>query len=252
MGNKQLNNFLVIDSVYGSFIVNRHSVFQAETLVKTGRTHIEKELETIFTILDRLPAGAIIIDGGSNIGFFSIPVSQRLKDRSSTVIAFEPQRFIYYAIAGAVALNDLHNCFVHNLGLGEVDGEADLPDIDYSQAFDFGTISLKKRTQSDATNRYIDDSVIRTVTIDSLKLPRLDFIKLDVEGFECNAIRGGLGSIARFRPFLWVEYFIVGQEAIKQALSGVLDYEYVLMDGQNMLCAPKEKMAAMGITAVAV
>jgi FkbM family methyltransferase len=252
MGDKQLHNFLVIDSVYGPFIVNRHSVFQAETLVKTGRTHIETELQTIFTIMDRLPAGAIIIDGGSNIGFFSIPVSQRIRHQSSIVIAFEPQRFIYYAIAGAVALNDLHNCFVHNLGLGEVDGEACLPDIDYSRPFDFGTVSLETRTQAQPANRYMNDSVIRTVTIDSLELPRLDFIKLDVEGFECHAIRGGLGSIASFRPFLWVEYFIIGQDAIKHALSGIPDYEYVVMDGQNMLCAPKERMAEMGITAVAI
>ena len=33
-----VNNFVVIESVYGKFIVNRHCDFQADALIKTGRT----------------------------------------------------------------------------------------------------------------------------------------------------------------------------------------------------------------------
>ena len=82
-----VDNFLVLDSAYGKFIVDRHCAFQAEALVKTGRTHIEGELSNIFVIVDRLPDNAVIIDGGTNIGFFTIPVAQRTRKRTSKSLA---------------------------------------------------------------------------------------------------------------------------------------------------------------------
>ena len=93
-----VNNFVVIESVYGKFIVNRHCDFQADALIKTGKTHIEQELANIFVIIDRLPPGAVVIDGGANIGFFTVPVAQRRKDIS--ILSFEPQRTIHNALAG--------------------------------------------------------------------------------------------------------------------------------------------------------
>ena len=44
----KVDNFVVLESVYGKFIVPRTCLFQAEALVKTGRTHIESELSNIF------------------------------------------------------------------------------------------------------------------------------------------------------------------------------------------------------------
>ena len=50
-------NFVVLDSIHGRFIVNRHCDFQAEALIKTGATHIEGELRNIFALLDTLQIG---------------------------------------------------------------------------------------------------------------------------------------------------------------------------------------------------
>jgi hypothetical protein len=36
----RVNNFTVIESEFGRFIVNRHCAHQAESLIKTGRPHI--------------------------------------------------------------------------------------------------------------------------------------------------------------------------------------------------------------------
>ena len=64
---------------------------QAEALAKTGKTHIEAELAKIFVLVDKLPGDAVVVDGGANIGFFSIPVAQRIKSRGGRLISFEPQ-----------------------------------------------------------------------------------------------------------------------------------------------------------------
>ena len=75
-----------------------------------------------------------------------------------------------------------------------------------------------------------------------MDLPGCDFYKLDIEGFECEALRGSLETIKKYRPFIWIEYNMVGKDNIMKALASVDDYEYHIVDWQNMLCAPVEKM----------
>jgi len=226
-------NFVVLDSIYGRFIVNRHCAFQAEALVKTGATHIESELNNIFVLIDTLPTGAVIIDGGANAGFFTIPVANRIRSRGQRIISFEPQLTLFRALSGSLALNDIGFCDLRYAGLGDALGTAQVPDIDYGTPQDFGTVQISA-TGSGTT--------VEVVTIDSLGLDRLDFIKLDVEGYECAALAGGLGMIQQHRPYIWVEFFITGKEPIKASLAGVPDYAFFQVDYQNMLCIPRERL----------
>ena len=114
-----VDNFVVLDSVYGRFIVARTCLFQAEALVKTGRTHIESELNNIFAIVDTLEPGSIIVDGGTNIGFFSVPVAHRTQGRDISIIGFEPQRQLFQALGGSLVLNGYDHVFLHNVGLAD-------------------------------------------------------------------------------------------------------------------------------------
>jgi FkbM family methyltransferase len=243
-----IDDFVVLDSIHGKFIVARTCAFQAEALVKTGRTHIEEELANIFAVIDTLPNDCVVVDGGANIGFFTVPVAQRIKQRGGKVVSFEPQRQLFNALSGSLVLNGLANVFLHNMGLGDGrQNTAYLPEVNYSQPSDFGTVKLS-----------VDDKVeehywmrTRTVdidSIDSLMLPRLDFIKLDVEGFEIPALTGGLKAIAKYRPYIWVEYFITGAKEIKQALNPITDYSYYIVDYQNMLCMPNERLDTINMT----
>ena len=240
----KVDNFVVLESVYGKFIVPRTCLFQAEALVKTGRTHIESELSNIFAIVDSLPNDAVIVDGGTNIGFFSVPVAHRTQGRGTRIIGFEPQRQLFQALSGSLALNGYQHVYLHNCGLGADPGIAQLPAIDYSVAQDFGTVQLS----DDATieeDGWMNDRVVDITSIDAMALPRLDFFKLDVEGYEVPALTGALETIKQYRPWLWVEYFITGADTIKQALSGLDDYAFYIVDYQNMICAPREKMASI-------
>ena len=243
-----VDNFVVLDSVYGKFIVPRTCLFQAEALVKTGRTHIESELNNIFAIINTLPADAVIVDGGTNAGFFTIPVAHRTQGRGTRIVSFEPQRQLFQAVGGSLALNGYQHVFLHTCGLGAEPGIAQLPAIDYSVAQDFGTVSLSDKTTV-AEDGWMNDRVVDITSIDAMALPRLDFFKLDVEGYEIPALTGALATIKRHRPWIWVEYFITGVEPIKAALADLDDYEFFIMDYQNMLCVPTEKKTAITITA---
>ena len=237
----KIDNFLVLDSVYGKFIVPRTCLFQAEALVKTGRTHIESELSNLFAIINTLPSGAVIVDGGANAGFFTIPVANKTQGRNIRIVSFEPQRQLFQALGGSLTLNGYSHVFLHNVGLGETPGIAQLPAIDYSVAQDFGTVQLNDETTVEEDG-WMNDRVVDITSIDAMDLPRLDFFKLDVEGYEVPALTGALDTIKKYRPWIWVEYFITGADTIKQTLDGLDDYAFYIVDYQNMLCAPREKL----------
>ena len=242
-----VDNFLVLDSVHGKFIVARACLFQAEALVKTGHTHIESELNNIFAIVDSLPTNAVIVDGGANIGFFTVPVAHRTQGRDIRIISFEPQRQLFQALSGSLALNGYQHVYLHNCGLGAEPGIAQLPAVDYSEVQDFGTVSLSNTTTVEEDG-WMNDRVVDITSIDAMALPRLDFFKLDVEGYEVPALTGALKTIKQHRPWIWVEYFITGVDPIKVALAELDDYSFYLVDYQNMLCAPNERLATITTT----
>jgi FkbM family methyltransferase len=237
----KVDNFLVLDSVYGKFIVPRTCLFQAEALVKTGRTHIESELANIFAIVDTLPADAVIVDGGANAGFFTVPVAHRTRGRGTRIVSFEPQRQLFQALGGSLALNGYDHVYLHNVGLGDSSGIAQLPAIDYSVAQDFGTVQLNDNATVEE-HGWMADRVVDVTSIDAMDLPGLDLFKLDVEGYEVPALRGALETITKCRPWIWVEYFITGADTIKQTLADLDDYAFFIVDYQNMLCAPRERL----------
>lgn len=241
-----IDNFVQLDSIHGRFIVARTCAFQAEALVKTGRTHIENELNNIFVIIDRLPNDAVIIDGGANIGFFTIPVANRTRGRGCRIISFEPQRQLFQALSGSLVLNGLDHVYLHNCGLSDQPGIAQLPVVDYSVPQDFGMIQLSDQCDAEESG-WMNDRVVDVTSIDAMDLPRLDFLKLDVEGYEIPALTGGLATIAQHRPWMWIEYFIVGHDAITAALSSVPDYSFYLADYQNLLCVPNERVATLNL-----
>lgn len=53
-----------------------------------------------------------------------------------------------------------------------------------------------------------DDPLAQTtLTIDSLKLPKVDFIKIDCEGSEIRTLEGARETIARDRPMMFIEMY---------------------------------------------
>ena len=240
----KIENFVVLDSFYGKFILPRNytpgppTPDPVSSILHTGKTHIEDELQNILSIINYLPEQSIIVDGGANIGFFTIPVAQAVKDKGSYLVSFEPQKQLFYALGGSIALNELNNIFLHNLALGETMSTARVADVDYSVKADYGMVTIE---EADAEST-LDYKSVKVVTLDSMDLPGCDFYKLDIEGFECEALRGSLETIKKYRPFIWIEYNMVGKDNIMKALASVDDYEYHIVDWQNMLCAPVEKM----------
>ena len=108
-----------------------------------------------------------------------------------------------------------------------------VPDVDYGQEADFGQASLVDGQADGGTPTPV-------VRLDSLGLPRLDFLKLDIEGMEIDALRGARRLIETHLPWCWIEYWKVGEAPIIATFAG-LDYTFYRIDGLNMLCVPNPR-----------
>lgn len=225
-----------MESIHGRFIVNRHCEGHIDALAKTGAPHIQREIDAILTIVATLPDGCLVIDAGANAGFISVPIANALRGKG-TVHAFEVQRPLFQALCGTGVLNDLHNMFVHYIGLGARSEMMRVPAVDYGKPSDYGQVSLVGCEEG---------LPISVVSIDSLGLPRLDFLKADVEGMEADLLDGARETLERFTPWVWLEYFLSDVETLKQKFHG-LDYDFYRMDDQNMLCAPAARAAESGL-----
>jgi FkbM family methyltransferase len=154
--------------------------------------------------------GMLIIDGGANIGAFTIPFGKAVGS-TGIVYAFEPQIEIYNMLTGNIALNCLsRNVKPINGALGATTGVIDVASIDYSVVGNFGGLSVGRdppmMTDESAANKdKLNYYQVSMYTIDGLQLDGLSLLKLDIEGAELAALIGGVNTIQKYRPAIYVE-----------------------------------------------
>ncbi len=165
-------------------------------------THDERYVVT--KLLKIIKPGDICWDIGANIGFYTCLLASQVKDRGA-VLAFEPAVRTCDYLQENVSLNEFTNVTVVNKGLGE---NREQRQLYYSEAaLAEGTASLKYPNGRTASERVTLD------TIDNLigKLPMPDFIKIDVEGYQLEVLRGGERFLKTHAPLLMAELKDVGE-----------------------------------------
>lgn len=178
-------------------------------------------------------AGVLALDVGANIGVYSMEWARAMEGWGS-VLSFEPQERMFYALAGNLALNNLFNVKAMNKAVGRYDAVVDMPAPDYQLPGQFGGLALNGQAN---IGQAIPHTVpVELVTIDSLDLRRVDFIKIDIEGMEVDALEGALKTIERTQPVMLIEHHIAGEANIRRFLAAI-DYDAVTI-GMNMVCAP--------------
>lgn len=134
-------------------------------------------------------ASGLCLDIGANIGV----ISQALLSSGHEVVAFEPQPEIFKLLAENCSRAVLHNCAV-----GSVAGTANMPKVMYSAKGNFGGLGIGD------TSIYGNISV-PVNTIDTFGFKGVGLMKIDVEGYELEVLRGATDTICRDRPVLYIE-----------------------------------------------
>jgi len=151
--------------------------------------------QTIFN--DAYPP-PVFIDGGANIGFFTICAAQHIKHNKGHVMAFEPQSFAFNALCASVALNDLTNVAPMRMAIGDVSGTVNIPQQNIAQLGNFAGFTMQG-----VGHKTGDPTPLRT--IDSFELSGCTVLKLDIEGFEYQALCGAEKTVRKFKPVIYAE-----------------------------------------------
>jgi FkbM family methyltransferase len=182
----------VVKGRYGYIIYNKNDLYIGKAIEKYGE-YSEHEVKLFKRFCSE---GSIVVEVGANIGTHTIAFS-RLVGKSGRVHAFEPQRIVFQTLCANIALNSIENVECHQEAISDKKGFLFLPDIGYNIEGNFGGIEVDKLNSG--------NKVPVSILDDALKLPKLDFVKIDVEGMERKVIGGAKKLLKKYQPILYVE-----------------------------------------------
>ena len=244
---------IIVPTAYGTMIVNRNDWMESNgdrfgvgwELMETGR-YMQVELDNLTLFLGSCKPNPVLLDIGANIGVHSLLLSS-LAGGQGIVHAFEAQRIVYQMLLGNLAINSIENVYTRQVAIGAASGTLRLPPVDYSRNWNFGGMALIDEgpdpqfvpgsAERSAADRKED---IEVITLDSLALPRVDFLKIDVEGMERDVLVGGRITLERDRPLMQVEWLGRDRGALPAYLLDDLGYR-IYQSTMNLLCVPMER-----------
>lgn len=140
---------------------------------------------------------SVIFDIGANIGYTALNMAK--SNSTQTIYAFEPDSFNFDCLVNNINLNSNSKIHPFQLGFGEKVGKEKLIITTNSNLGE-------NKINANATSNY---SWITISTIDHFcseeNINKIDLIKIDVEGYEYNVLKGGESSIEKWRPTLFIE-----------------------------------------------
>lgn len=165
------------------------------------------EREQLKFIKRHVRAGGIAIDGGANFGIYTDVLSEAVGEKGK-VIAIEPLTSISSYLDSRFSVQK--NVFVYQKALSNSSGNSvkiHIPFI-HKDLPEPALASLVKPSIEHSTN------LVTTITLDDLAEShgKISFVKLELEGYELEALRGGIACLLRDRP---VVQFEVNDMALK-------------------------------------
>lgn len=149
-----------------------------------------------------LQPGMTVLDIGAHHGFFTLLASRKV-GAAGRVLAVEPSPRERRKLLRHLRLNRCANVRVEACALGSVPGETELFVVVGSET---GCNSLRPPNTAEPTERVRVPVLTVDACLERAKMPRVDFVKLDVEGGELEVLKGAVGLLERRpRPFFLCE-----------------------------------------------
>ena len=220
--------FVTLQTDHGPMLVNRHDYgvgFQLLHYSSYDPEEVHIVLQLLETRREHYGDGVVAIDGGANLGVHTIEWA-RLMHGWGEVLAIEAQERIFYALAGNITLNNCFNARALWAALGTEKGSIEVPIPNYFVPSSFGSLEIKQRSNNEFIGQKIDyeggkTSTTQMLSIDSLQLQRLDFLKIDIEGMEIEALQGAEESLKNLKPQLLIEKIKSNEQDILHFVSNL-------------------------------
>jgi FkbM family methyltransferase len=135
-----------------------------------------------------------VIDCGANFGYNAVLMGKQIGP-TGKLVAFEPQRIINQQLCGNMILNNIYNASIIQTALGSEPGETTMSPV----AYENGWVNIGDTSVGDG------GEAVDVRTLDELQIQSLNFIKMDVQGYELFALQGGKKLIKQTLPDIFIE-----------------------------------------------
>ncbi len=142
----------------------------------------------------------VIFDVGANIGETTLNFAKKTGENGK-IHSFEPDPINYISVEKNIRINDFNNILLNPFGLGNEEGKFKIYTVDENNR---GMNRIVNSTDNISNHREITitriDDYVKNNNIKTINL-----IKIDVEGFEFNVLKGALEVLNKFHPILFIE-----------------------------------------------
>lgn len=173
-----------------------YTIISDDDYLKNIGTNFEPHMVKLFrSVADD---SEVILDVGANIGCTALLFGEL----SKKVYAFEPSQTTFAFLEKNISRSGLKNVFPKNIGLGAESGEYTLTFAPSNRSGGF----VSNQTQACAGHT-VEKISIRPLDefLKSVNVSSVDFIKIDVEGFEGHVLRGATQTLSTYRPVVILE-----------------------------------------------
>lgn len=213
--NKLNQGWQTVKPLQNSFIINCDTAtWIGAKIVYTG------DYETAFkeVVKSFLKKGDYVLDIGANIGFHTLFFAEIVGEQGK-VTAFEPVPYNYQALQHNISLNNFSHITAMNIALSHKNEQIYIAADEKS--INPGTFNLFDQSGNTLITCCIGDEI----TGDQ----KVDFMKIDVEGYESFVIQGLLETIKKNRPTIIFEY----DKGYHQKTGLTEDYIFSLLSAMN-------------------
>ncbi len=148
-----------------------------------------------------LKADSVVIDAGANIGTFSVLAAHHAF--KGHVYAFEPVSATFEVLKKNTAPYSAISCF--RSGLGDAREAKDIliyPGSTCGSTFeDSGILSARHHRSEDLERERTEVTTIDAFVVEQ-GISRVDFLKIDTEGYEAKIVKGGKETIRKWKPVI--------------------------------------------------
>jgi FkbM family methyltransferase len=192
-----------------------------------------KDYEDVYFLKKIIRPGDYCADIGAHLGYYTIELS-RLAGENGKVFAVEPITPFHRVLQRLLERKKARNVTLYQLALG---GDGDYVEMGIPQVGADRRFAHARIKRNNDHLQFVRSEKVKNESGDHLflQLPRLDYIKCDVEGFEYEVFASMRGTLEVHHPVLLCEFFDRGLLIRFSGLVQPLGYRAYILEKNRLV-----------------
>ena len=223
-------NYRILKRIIPSNFIDIVEINGYKMKVIAGDRGISEELSMFKThepittklIQSELKKDMVCLEAGANIGYYTL-LESILVGKMGKILAIEPSPKNYAKLIENIKLNNIENVSTFNFACGDREGKIKFL---ISKKSNRCTTIDNNKMLIQPSDTIIDVDVMKLDTfLEEKNIEKIDFIRMDVEGYENHIIKGLVKTIQKFHPMFQIE--------IHKKLMSIEDTKNILLEFSN-------------------